>query len=1129
MASSSSSPHPKTPVNSHPLSAEDVTSSSRGRRPRGKEFLSSNSSGKPGSSAYLTVAGHSISQGRDGSGNHSLNSVTQTGNWDGSVRGYGKDKSLDRRNLSNSLSGLWDNYSLRAPPTFILGPPSDPSLTPRDSPSWRTTKLPLYGEERHETSPSVQVLTHQWHTYSDDVIQAKLSMIDDPSSSSSQPHHTTIRVLSSALSNLTRACHELEEAHRLLQEKEVARKRRAEELMKELKLPSERDVAKRVVQSIFTDDDESVHQVQRRQSQMVFISCIHYSSVLLTGSQSLHESLSEAISDEVPISRSIPEAAPIYEAELSVTEDDRAPSHGGAKDPIILPHALSRDADASSITSVLSERSSHSQAPSIGDWMGTWWRKGNRKNVRPSPNPIVAQNDDVDDAAEVSVQELLRASKIAANGHPADPNTPRATERPQRKSGKDAFGTFGTSILNPSMMVKKRPVPSSSSASISDVPVNLPGDAQHSTKGESQIVDMPAPSSVQATPSIPRTPGVAAPADPQLTYVENIPSSSSSELPSIPPLPENPPPQGATLRAIVNATRVMTQDPASILADAGADTSDLVKQLAMELIKNARDEGLTFREQRPKNRAGKGRVERAEFIAGGTMANVPRTTFGATGEAIQTLNRTLASQEGIPNKSKTRTAASLMATPFSSPLFGSFLPQQRKPSNTADISQKAGTGPDQPSSNNTSTLPQARPGAGSVPLDAIIPDTAKPPTQYLSRTYTPLTARDFQFSIPLPNAASRFSASRRDDGQPPLTDRYGFIYDVSQYDVLLLRRAKECGNTAPACLTGVKIADRQENNSWPEEDEEVDSVAIIKHACDCDGMMTNSLTSSMSILAESPTEDLSQQSRGVSPSSSKSGKRRSITTTPSAAVMNSSFNVPSHSSTSILSVTSDTPRHACANTIRRMLDELTEIHDQRQELQRKEWDAFVRQRSKVKPVKSGSGAVSSGGGGAAAILGLSKTLDEEELSHSDGIVAFAQLSNGSDRRGFDKLVRNGIPLVYRAKVWFECSGALEMKEPGLFHDLLAQVDRDDDGSKHVLAEIEKDVGRTMPLNIFFGGDGAGVLKLRRVLTAYSRCVLILFMSISSYAHIINLIQTQPCCRVLPGHESSYLYASTGSR
>ena len=41
---------------------------------------------------------------------------------------------------------------------------------------------------------------------------------------------------------------------------------------------------------------------------------------------------------------------------------------------------------------------------------------------------------------------------------------------------------------------------------------------------------------------------------------------------------------------------------------------------------------------------------------------------------------------------------------------------------------------------------------------------------------------------------------------PPLADRYGFIYDVALYDVLLLLRARSCGNTAPACLTGVSLA-----------------------------------------------------------------------------------------------------------------------------------------------------------------------------------------------------------------------------------------------------------------------------------------------------------------------------------
>jgi hypothetical protein len=111
--------------------------------------------------------------------------------------------------------------------------------------------------------------------------------------------------------------------------------------------------------------------------------------------------------------------------------------------------------------------------------------------------------------------------------------------------------------------------------------------------------------------------------------------------------------------------------------------------------------------------------------------------------------------------------------------------------------------------------------------------------------------------------------------------------------------------------------------------------------------------------------------------------------------------------------------------------------------------------------------------------------EEDELSHSEGLIGFAQLglsSNRDERKEFDRLLRSGIPLVYRSKVWLECSGGLEMREPGLFQDLLAMPD----GPDSMLGEIEKDVGRTMPLNMFFAGDGAGVNKLRRVLIAYSR-------------------------------------------
>ena len=192
------------------------------------------------------------------------------------------------------------------------------------------------------------------------------------------------------------------------------------------------------------------------------------------------------------------------------------------------------------------------------------------------------------------------------------------------------------------------------------------------------------------------------------------------------------------------------------------------------------------------------------------------------------------------------------------------------------------------------------------------------------------------------------------------------------------------------------------------------------------------------------------------------------------------------SSSSILSVDSDTPRHICANTIRRLLQQLTDIHDQRQAAQRKEWDLFLKNRSKATANKSlSSGNRSAAVGGAAQLLGLGIADEAEELEHSEGLIGFAQFglsSSKDEKKEFDRLVRNGIPLAYRSKAWLECSGALEMREPGVFADLLAECDT----TSSVVREIEKDVCRTMPLNIFFGRTGAGVEKLRRVLVAYSR-------------------------------------------
>ncbi|KIM85069.1 hypothetical protein PILCRDRAFT_817909 [Piloderma croceum F 1598] len=1022
MASSSSSVHLKTPAQSHPLSADDI--SSRGRRSRGKQDTEPES--RP-STTYLALKAQSEVH-RD---HTTVNGAGPKSNWDGSVRGYGKRKApegLGKDSSSNSLSVMWD----RGPSVFATGEARNPRTSPLGSPNWRGPRLVLPDEEDEDAS----ILSHKWHDYSDDVIHATLS-------SSESSSHTAIRALSSALSKLSRVCTELEESHRVLQQKESARRTRAEELMKELQ-PSERDVAKRVIQSIFTDDDEQIHQVKRQQSRM-----------------SITESLIEAISDEAPISRSVPdEPATFHEANKTVTQADIVSDPERRKISGIHP---TRADDASSATS---SHASKLEKPSIGDWMGTWWSKGApRNNLHRAavPYPVVQE----DSEAEQSVEDLL--NKPVADTLPV---TPRPNQTPRHRSSKSVFGTLGISILNPTATLasSKPPVP--------EVVPPAPPEAVINTT--SSIV--PASPVLPAAPQLTTTPHLEAPPDPSSERSTLSPSMSDDN---------SKPRQGATLRAIAHATRVMTSDPSSILVDQGGETGSLISKLALELVKNARDEGVVFREKtKEKKEKNMERVHSGEQIIRPALS---RATFSSAegGDAALTLNRALSAQTEGGRKSAKSKPTSLMSTPFTSPLFGSFISQQqRKITAVIDGATQKANSTHESSSNSRANPSSAPPqptvrksGAGSVPLESIIPDTAKPPTQYLSRTYTPLTARDFRFSIPLPNAASRFTVYHDDENQQPLTDRYGFMYDVSQYDVLLLIRAKECGNTAPACLTGVKIADRQENNSWPEEDEEGASIEIDKGPCDCDGTeMAESLNSQTSLPVESSAASVksSERSRGGSPTPSKTRKRSSTIT--SSAI---STTAQSHSTTSILSVTSDTPRHACANTIRRLLGQLTEIHDQQQAAQRKEWDAFMRLRNKVKSAKLSSATpptASAGGGGAAALLGLGTAVNVEELSHSDGLIGFAQLSSSSERREFDRLVRSGIPLVYRSKVWLECSGALEMKEPGLFQDLLGQAD----SHAGVALEIEKDVGRTMPLNIFFGGDGAGVVKLRRVLTAYSR-------------------------------------------
>ena len=798
-------------------------------------------------------------------------------------------------------------------------------------------------------------------------------------------------------------------------------------------------------------------------------------------SQSLAESLTEAIEDEVPISRSVPKddltpmastlvVPPSPTVSTSVVTAQAVTTSPLASVPTSLPtieasdgeegrtdesgaSAKSPDQDGSEDDPAKVER------PSFGDWMGTWWVKPRSKSRAPKL-PFPGEDDSGEATKEASSTPSAIDDVSSSQSLPA---TPTRAAPSKRKPTRSVFGTLGLSILNPSsssLAAKKRRNMSVTDVSGLDQPPERPEtlsvQSAHVSPSSSPLLS---PTAVLAEPPKPTSSTVASPS------------------PSV-ALTDEKPPQGASLRAIIQATRVMTSDASSVLNDHGRETSPVIAQMAFELVRNAREGGLELRD-RPKER----RERKERKAAGGERHASPVIDHDATPVASRTLTT---AQVGRRTPKSRKPSVNLPS--FASPLFGSFaIQQQKKPLLTPDGSkQGSSTDSSQQPTATTSSQPNTR-KPGSVPLESIIPVNAKPPTQYLSRQYTPLTARDFHFSIPLPDDASSISPQGDEHSHEGMTDRFGFIYDVARYDALLLLRARECKNTAPACLTGIKVADRREDNSWPEEDEDVSAAIldIVKEPCDCDGddgadsISINSTSTRPTIRSTPGGESISassQRSRGASPASSRRTKRTSMLASA----------VTIKSSSSVLTVDSDTPRHICANTIRRLLQQLTDIHDQRQAAQRKEWDLFLKNRSKATANKSlSSGNRSAAVGGAAQLLGLGIADEAEELEHSEGLIGFAQFglsSSKDEKKEFDRLVRNGIPLAYRSKAWLECSGALEMREPGVFADLLAECDT----TSSVVREIEKDVCRTMPLNIFFGRTGAGVEKLRRVLMAYSR-------------------------------------------
>lgn len=974
------------------------------------------------------------------------------------------------------------------------------------------------------------------------------------------PYHSTIRVLSSALQKLNDRYLELEDNLRKQEDRQTLQREQAENRVKALKPPIRDDIARRILQAVFEVDLDAPPDDQTQEITLdgpapdddVSNYCNSSElAALLTPlvPQALFDSIQQAMTETFSPLRtpagSIPKRGSLFFSKVSspprldnpvVTPPDEGSEIHSPSSPTsgLFDRNGTIKSSATSMKSSKSERSFPSETKDkdlakeksgIGDWVGGWWSGQRRKRTQSSITTDSASvfSDQLD--AEPGSEGHRRASVT-----PATPATPDLADQTIKKDGKDT-AVAGVSTFR--KMSHARGMFSAlglgSSASSAPAETLVPENMIASPSSQTEHPPLPIPSTAISPPSIYESSTAASVTGSRAPSILSslVAASDSTQA------QRRPVASPSHLRAIFNSTRIMTSDASSVLVNGGALAGELVKTLAFNLIRNARDQGLDLDDKRAAALRGavvKQNGEDAESVHSPDIDSIvisltrpPTKTEGsaATSLAAATLGQPRANPPASrlgPSISTKSNRLSTMAA-LASPLIGAFA---SRPTKTTDKS-KVGTGTSTPvNAGSAPAAPGPAPSTqsarpGTVELESIHPALSRPPTLFLTRSA--LSSSSFKPTFPH-STASRFSVTgdgirRPTDEEPLLTDRYGFIYDVSSYYVNMLVKAKEASSTAPSSFTGVKVKELDEddddtdgsNGSKSKQDMEVirghcesceGSQAGSGEASDQDADMSSSFAEAQSFAAD---EAMSKSEISAMSPSSRSARLPATLTSalspskPSVSLTASSLGGADSrrriSDSSEAPIAAPSPTHACSTTVSLLLSQLTEIHDKQQATQKTDWDVFLKKRKfkAAKTLSTTAGGLaptsSTSTSRAAALFGLGIFGEDEEVAHSEGLIGVAQMgrsANKEDWKEFSKLVRSGIPLRYRPKVWLECSGALEMMEPGVYQELLSTHEGQ---TNTVLTEIEKDVSRTMPLNIFFGGDGVGVSKLRRVLQAYS--------------------------------------------
>ncbi|GJN87163.1 hypothetical protein Rhopal_000108-T1 [Rhodotorula paludigena] len=412
---------------------------------------------------------------------------------------------------------------------------------------------------------------------------------------------------------------------------------------------------------------------------------------------------------------------------------------------------------------------------------------------------------------------------------------------------------------------------------------------------------------------------------------------------------------------------------------------------------------------------------------------------------------------------------------------------------TSSIASGAGAAHPSPLVPHMATLSgssaSASKGPQTMELDTISGEAAPPSLALLKPSFQSAAA-----------AGADGASAGADDADGPMIDRYGFIYDVHTGMELLKESRRRKGEKVQSGADG-----RRGERIKGDEEKEPPTVEAV-------------LSSPQTELEVHPQLDALREAIGLTPTS-ETGNALSPPATPAldspTPPARPAQLVRDLSSTKSTSRSSSPAGSTGPQSMRALLVQLRTMTDAVEKTQQDAWDAFIRRRqaklTKLKHKQQHDLAAASGEDGGASSGATGKherferpksswalTTDDadadslasgEDAWTSENLVGVAQM--GTEKKGkkadwndFKDLVRRGIPIVYRPKIWGECSSANEAREPGVYQELLAQPTSA--AESQCLKQIDLDCHRTFPTNVFFAGNGPGVAKLRNVLVAYSR-------------------------------------------